>query len=525
MLPDPRARENRPPGQHTAGRAATLRPMTTAPEALRTIARAHELDDTYPIEVHREVDALLAAPGLDDPALVDRTDLLFVTIDNEGSRDLDQALAITRRGDGFVLHYALADAAYYVVPGTALFAEALARGASYYLPGWSIPMLPRPLSEGLVSLGPGVDRRAMVWTFLLDRAGAITDVRLERARIRSRAQLTYAGVQEYLDGPAHHPLADHDWTTTLDLLGEVGPLRLAEARARDVVSSRSDDLEIQVDGAGHTFRVVAEVRRAVDAWNEQVSVMTNVEAALWLSRAGHPEVQPIFRGHPPPEPARLDELEEQIHALVEARHLPAEPWLWRRTEPLPHYLARLPPDDRRTEAIHRQAIVANRRSEYGRTVAPHHGLGAPAYARVTAPMREIVGIFTHKELWEQATGAGREPDAIARDEALRAQVITAGNQAKARQGSLDKALNRLVIDRLLRPSLARPLAERPRWTGTVMGVTGDKYYLRIDAPPIEIKVYRRDLAPDASPWVLGDCATVVVAGHDARRDRWVFRAG
>jgi ribonuclease R len=197
-----------------------------APHAtLAHIARTLELDDTYPPAVHAEVEAWLAAPGLDDPALIDLTPEPFVTIDNEGSRDLDQALAITRDGPGYRLRYALADAAYYVRPGSALFAEALARGASYYLPGWSIPMLPRPLSEGLVSLNAGVPRRAMVWTFGLDPQGAIVDVALERARIQSHAQLTYAGVQALHDADARgetHPLAERVYTESLRLLGRSG---------------------------------------------------------------------------------------------------------------------------------------------------------------------------------------------------------------------------------------------------------------------------------------------------------------
>lgn len=504
--------------------------MTPGP-VLRAIARAHDLDDHYPPAVLREVDALLAAPGIDDPTLVDRRALPFVTIDNEGSRDLDQALSITRRDDGpgYSLAYALADAAHYVRPGSALFEEAVKRGASYYLPGWSIPMLPRPLSEGLISLVEGVDRRAMVWIFSLDPAGNIEDVALERARIRSRARLTYAEVQDFHDRPGGHRLGGHPWSMTLELLGEVGPLRIAEARTRHVVAARSEEVELQLDGAGHTFRVVAEARRPIDAWNEQISVMTNVEAALWLARQDSPQVQPIYRGHPPPEPSQLDELEQAIEGLVAERHLDPEIWRWRREagECLPDYLARLPLSDamsaRRAAAIHRQAIVANRRSAYGTTVAPHHGLGARAYARVTAPMREIVGIFTHKELWELISGEGRDPASIAHDEAWRARIISAGNAAKSRQASLDKATNRVVIDGLLRPELALPPDERRRWTGTIMGLTRDKYYLRLEDPPIELKVYQRDLEPGTSPWALGDQAAVVVVGHDAKYDRWVLR--
>ena len=100
--------------------------------------------------VMSEVAAFQRASGIDDPTLVDLTALPFVTIDHDDSRDLDQALYIARRGAGYAVYYALADGAYYVRPGSALFTEALARGASFYLPEICEPMLPRALSEDLV---------------------------------------------------------------------------------------------------------------------------------------------------------------------------------------------------------------------------------------------------------------------------------------------------------------------------------------------------------------------------------------
>ena len=82
------------------------------------------------------------------PLLVDRTAMPFVTIDNAYSKDLDQAVFVEREGDGFVVAYAIADASFYVRPGSALFAEAMKRGASYYFPGFSVPMLPAPAVGG-----------------------------------------------------------------------------------------------------------------------------------------------------------------------------------------------------------------------------------------------------------------------------------------------------------------------------------------------------------------------------------------
>ena len=128
-------------------------------QALEALVERHQLRRAFSDSVHEEVAALVASPGLDDRSLVDRRSLPFITIDNEDSRDLDQALCIQRVvSGGYAVFYALADASYYVRPGGALFVEAVRRAASYYLPGFSVPMLPRALCEGIV----GEKRRALL---------------------------------------------------------------------------------------------------------------------------------------------------------------------------------------------------------------------------------------------------------------------------------------------------------------------------------------------------------------------------
>jgi len=171
----------------------------TALADLVALAVDHGLDPVFSDAVEREALAWTEDPRTDEPSLTDLRHLPFVTIDNVDSRDLDQALLVERAGRGHRVRYAIADASFYVPRGSALFAEALRRGASYYLPGWMIPMLPRALSEGIVSLNPRVDRRALVFDMQLDASGACTSTDVVPARIRSRAKLAYDGVQRFLD--------------------------------------------------------------------------------------------------------------------------------------------------------------------------------------------------------------------------------------------------------------------------------------------------------------------------------------
>ena len=93
----------------------------------------HQVRRGFSDVIDQEVAQFQRSPGIDDDSLEDLTALPFVTIDHDDSKDLDQALYIDRTDNGYRIFYALADGAYYVRPGSALFDEAfVAAQASIY---------------------------------------------------------------------------------------------------------------------------------------------------------------------------------------------------------------------------------------------------------------------------------------------------------------------------------------------------------------------------------------------------------
>ncbi len=494
---------------------AIAEPLAHAAEAkvdLLRLAVEYELDPVFEDDVRAEVAAWQADPQIDDPTLEDLEALPFVTIDNADSRDLDQALFIERDGAGHRVRYALADAAHYVPRGSALFAEALRRAASYYLPGWMVPMLPRELSEGLVSLNPSVRRRALVFEMRLDGAGACVETRVVRARIRSRAKLTYDGVQRFLDeGPARDDAPE--WAESLTLLREVGERRIEDAASRDVVRYRRRTVEVGLDER-HAFVMFGGLRNDVERYNEQLSLLSNSEGARLLqSGQGRPYVQPIYRVHPAPPEDRMRRFAKDLLDLAAER---GARWRWDRDggQSLAAYLRSLPWDGeelRLTRAVQRQAIMTNVRSTFTDEAAEHHGVGAEVYGRFSAPMREIVGVFLHGELVELLEGEGGA------DDALMEQVIEAANRAKNTQRKITALADRLAIDQLLARDLERGTVRR----GTVMGLTDAKIYVTFDDPPVDVKLYRRNLAGRGEDLRLGRAIDLHVIGRD-KRDRWIL---
>jgi ribonuclease R len=519
----------------------------TARAEMFAVALGAGLNPLHPPEAEAEAAEFVRAPGLDDATLRDLEGLAFVTIDNEDSRDLDQALYLeTREDGGFRVLYALADAAYYVRPERPCFSEAMRRGATFYLPGLAIPMLPRSLCEGIISLNPDVPRRALVFDIALDSAGRAAETSVYRARIRSRAKLSYDGVQGWFDGDSDvsdgSKIDAADCARSLRTLAEVGRRRMALAIERDVVRYRRQEVEIRYGPSGTSFVALAEDRNDVERWNEQISLLCNTEGARLLLDAITPDrrenLQPIFRVHDPPHHRQVDQLESFVRRWVAASGADPSVWGWRRSdeESLATYLDRLPDGTpatrRRVRAIHRQALIINQRSRFDAEPGPHYGVGAEHYARFSAPMREMVGIFTHKELIEWLVGRADEPPTFD-DEALRAHIVDRANAAKRVQSRLNKAVNRLAIDPALESSTGRVLR------GTLMGLTARRAYIRFDDPPIEVKVYfdsakrhgaelrsedevllHREDADAQTRWAVGDAIDVEVVGRED--ERWVL---
>ena len=148
-----------------------------------------QLPGPYPDQVLAEAQAAAKAPRM--PA-ADATALPLVTLDPAESMDLDQAMHLEKReGGGYRVHYAIADVAAFVTPGSLLDLETHRRGETYYMPDMRVPLHPEVLSEGAASLLPGQECPALLWQIDLDSSGDTTNVEVRRARVRSRAKLNY----------------------------------------------------------------------------------------------------------------------------------------------------------------------------------------------------------------------------------------------------------------------------------------------------------------------------------------------
>src|SRR5579859_5758206 len=171
----------------------------------------HGFNPDFPDGVNTELAAIQAgsaAPSSQssEAEFKDLRNLLWSSIDNDTSKDLDQIEWAEQLGDGRIrVLVGVADVDVRVAKGTVIDTHARSETTSVYTGMKVFPMLPPELSEGVTSLNENEERAAIVIEFSVDADGVISDGKAYRAIVRNRAQLAYNGVGAWLEGRGPAP--------------------------------------------------------------------------------------------------------------------------------------------------------------------------------------------------------------------------------------------------------------------------------------------------------------------------------
>lgn len=342
----------------------------------------------------------------------DRTDRPFVTLDPASSTDLDQAFCIDRSGADLLLHYAIADVAWFVDDGDALDAEAWHRGATQYLPDGKAGLYPPVLAEGAASLLPTGPRPAVIFTVRVAPDGAVHLDGAERAVIRSRAKLAYDSVT-----PADLP-ADFDELAR----------RIQGAEDRRG-AARVDPPEQEVDALGDgRFKLLFRPVLESEVRNAAMSLATNlaIADALQAHRTG------LFRVMAEPNEGAIKRLR------LTARAFGLD---WPATATLDQFSRRLDPRNPKQAAF----MLAIRRAGEGASyvpfregITPWHAAMAATYAHATAPLRRLADRYVVRATLAIANGQP-VPEVVT-------AAFTQLPSVMARADSLSGQIDRAVID-------------------------------------------------------------------------------
>jgi exoribonuclease R len=347
--------------------------------------------------------ARAAGRPLDDH--VDRTALPFATLDPASATDLDQAFTIEAAGADLLLHYAIADVAWFVRDGDLVDAEAWRRGATLYLPDGKARLYPAVLSEQAASLLPDGPRPAVIFTVRIDPEGEVKLDGAERAVIRSRAKLAYRTVTE-ADLPP-------------DFADLSARIQAAERRRG---AARVDPPEQEVAETDGHYELVFRTRYPSEARNAALSLAANlaIADALQAHRTG------LFRVMAGPDERAVRRLRFTARAL-------GIDWQADRT------LREIEPELDSASPKQAAFMAAIRRAGSGAAYVPWregetpwHAALAATYAHATAPLRRLadryvvqaaLAIANGQEVPDGVAGAfARLPEVMARADARSAQI-------------------------------------------------------------------------------------------------------
>lgn len=341
-----------------------MKSLTDPSQALSTglakIRTEFHVPDGFPADVSAAAEAA-AKKAPDQHA--DRTATPFVTLDPAASTDLDQAFSIEASGSDLLLHYAIADVAWFVEDGGPLDLEAWARGETFYLPDGKAGLYPPVIAEGAASLLPEGPRPAVIFTVRVGEDGAAKLDGAERAIVRSRAKLAYDSVQAS-DVPAG--------------FAEMARRVAANEQARG--ASRVDPPEQEVEKLPDgTFQLSFRPQLQSELDNATLSLAANlaIADAMLAHHTG------LFRVMSGPDALKVERLRNAAQALGLS---------WPASTGLRDYQRTLDPADPKQAALMLEIRRAGNGASYQTYkdgVVPWHEALAATYAHATAPLRRL----------------------------------------------------------------------------------------------------------------------------------------
>ncbi|HXA53086.1 MAG TPA: RNB domain-containing ribonuclease [Candidatus Acidoferrum sp.] len=433
-----------------------------------------------------------------EPGLKDLTALLWSSIDNDDSRDLDQIEWAERNGECIRVLVAIADVDGLVARGTPIDAHAEHETTTVYTGVRNFPMLPERLSTDLTSLNENQDRAAIVIEMMVQANGDIAGSSVYRALVRNRAQLTYSAVGPWLEGTAPPPrkiaaapvLADQ-----VRLQNEAAhALREARGRLGALTFDRQETQAVMENG--HIKGIAARRANRASRLIEDFMIGSNEVMARTLRSAGVTAIRRIVKA--PERWARIVELAAQY-----GQQLPADP----DPKALNQFLVnRKHADPARYPDISLAVLKLMGPGEYvaarpGAEQDGHFGLAAQDYTHSTAPNRRFADLVTQRLLKAliaklPAPYTDDHLDAIAR------ACTTMEDAARKVQRDMAKRIAAVAVQNRIGETFA----------AVVTGVTPKGVFVRVADPPVEGRLMHGEQGLD-----VGDRVSVMLLGADPER--------
>lgn len=351
----------------------------------------HGINDVFTDEVMEEVNALPSEVlDSDRKGRKDLTDMTIFTIDGDDTKDIDDAISISKKGENYILGVHIADVSYYVKEGTALYKEAYSRGTSVYLVDRVVPMLPHKLSNGICSLNPNVDRLAISCIMEITPNGKIVSHDIFESVIRSRIQMTYKKVNKILNDE-ETPEGYEPFKDDLKLMWELAKILRKEKLARGYLDFDVDEPKILVDENCKPYDVVLRERGKGENMIEDFMIAANETVAEHVFYMGLPFV---YRVHEVPDNEKVEEFLNSISML--GYHVVGD-----RNFVYPKSMKKILDqlrDKEGFEILSTLLLRCMKKAVYKPENLGHYGLASKCYTHFTSPIRRFPDTTVHNLL-------------------------------------------------------------------------------------------------------------------------------
>ncbi|MDR9826671.1 exoribonuclease II [Vibrio sp. FNV 38] len=324
---------------------------------------------------------------------IDITDIPFVTIDGESTKDMDDALYAKKNDAGdFELMIAIADPTAYILPEDEMDKVARKRGYTIYLPGRNIPMLPRDLADELCSLIEGEVRPALCCSVTVTKDGVIgEDIKFFAANMKSHARLAYNPVSDWLENEE-----SAQWAPTDNIASVVQDLyQFSRARAKwrknnAVVFPDRPDFRFELSEENDVIAIHADMRRSANRLVEEAMITANICAGKTLQNhfgSG------VFNTHAGIKAEKIAETVELVNADKSLPFTAESIATLEGFAELRRWLA-----EQESSYLDNRIRKFQTYSEVGNEPLPHFAMGLDIYATWTSPIRKYGDMINHRML-------------------------------------------------------------------------------------------------------------------------------
>ncbi len=357
----------------------------------------------FPVEFSERVlnQAGRVAKPVSEADINGRLDLreeICVTIDGEDAKDLDDAVAVKRDGENYILSVHIADVTNYVQENSALDWEAYARGTSVYLVDRVIPMLPHTLSNGICSLNAGEDRLALSCIMTINGKGEVIDHLIAETVIRVTRRMSYTSVKKILEDQDEAECKEYeDLVPMFEEMAVLAKLLRRRRRKRGSIDFDFPETKMILDENGRPLEIKPYERNTATRLIEDFMLAANETVAtdyFW-------QAQPfLYRTHENPDTEKMQKLGLFIRNFGYALHLGGDEIHPGELQKLLDKIEGTPEE----ALISRLTLRSMKQAKYTTDNTGHFGLAAKYYCHFTSPIRRYPDLQIHRIIKENLRG-------------------------------------------------------------------------------------------------------------------------